>query len=1053
MKLLITILILLTFITTGSAATYYVDNTGGNNGYDGSFSTPWNNVYYAVDQLSPGDTLYIRAGTYVGTDFSVDGSPGNYITVENYNSENVYFTSKFEFVDDSYWHVKGLVFNTMNTPFKLLETGTHHIIIEDCSMSVDSGMIIDSAHDITFRNCVIHHTGYGYANCINIYGCDPDSEICGGEGEACDDNSGRTSNLFFIDVDFTGYCDHGVFNPWTIEEKKEYNLIDGVTFLNVTSQANCGNFKTNWCVLYNLTITNYTIYNGYQGFATTAINAYIKDVNVYNVGTHASIHIRGDDSRSSNVTLENVHAHDPVGSASAYPGAFTEWRSKDVTFVGDCLSPDFNYDIGFKTEGGDYTQQKVVDMVTGTRIRGAYYGTMTSRQTEGNIYTIAGGSSSSILYTHRGSEIVQTWTTGTTMIPTITEKGGKPSEDTLTSLLLSGNNIEIEEDLSSYYSGAYWIRAINDVDAATVNYDLDFGATPSRQLYVYRNGEYYTEFTTDSNDQIDWEYTGGFSGVSYIAIEFNTDNESFYTEGEAPPESPGNAIGNVSGHIYTTGSIVLVSDTVKLFYTNNTLCNTTTTDSSGYYNFTDESATNYYIFAKWTGYDSNQSDSFIITDGGDIEQDLTLDYSEIISINVSHSIDLDDFNWDITPTSYSCNRTDLFTDFSTSTGTGNWIPDTAEIVNIKFGVSDGAITTNRTIKYTVPAISYLILNVDSYRLKSSDPSTVFDNSEFIDIGNLNSALYRNVLSFNISSIPLNADIINATLKIYWYYNFTDQSTVVDIYRPYSWDEDYVCWNNKDAGEEWNAYGGDWYDFNGDVNGAVAFNSSTFSGSPDNQYREFNVIDLISMYINGTWANNGILLKSHNETANDYIAFKSSISSENKPTLTIYYQQEDIGENNISLSANQYGLLRKDTNINQTLNTISGTIDNDQAYTWYNSTSDMWESYWVGYSYNEDCIIPKHDSYFVSVTDVSVIDPDVTTAETVVIPSEWYMTYLRGSTNQTLTDIKTDMGGNVDDLYAWDVSAQDWTDTGSFVVNPNEGLFVNSSTGFNWDGSI
>lgn len=37
--------------------------TGGDNGHDGSFGQPWRAMQYGVDQLAPGDTLYILAGT------------------------------------------------------------------------------------------------------------------------------------------------------------------------------------------------------------------------------------------------------------------------------------------------------------------------------------------------------------------------------------------------------------------------------------------------------------------------------------------------------------------------------------------------------------------------------------------------------------------------------------------------------------------------------------------------------------------------------------------------------------------------------------------------------------------------------------------------------------------------------------------------------------------------------------------------------------------------------------------------------------------------------
>ena len=67
-----------------------------------------------------------------------------------------------------------------------------------------------------------------------------------------------------------------------------------------------------------------------------------------------------------------------------------------------------------------------------------------------------------------------------------------------------------------------------------------------------------------------------------------------------------------------------------------------------------------------------------------------------------------------------------------------------------------------------------------------------------------------------------------------------------------------------------------------------------------------------------------------------------------------------------------------------------------------------------------------------------------------------MTYLREGTDKTLTTIKSDMGVNCSDLYAWNYTASGtgaWTDTSTFSVVPNQGLLVNASAGFNWDGEV
>jgi Right handed beta helix region len=68
---------------------FYVATTGSNTN-PGTLASPWRNIDFAWDQLDPGDTLHIRAGTYteciVGDD---SGAIGNPITIRNYQSEVV----------------------------------------------------------------------------------------------------------------------------------------------------------------------------------------------------------------------------------------------------------------------------------------------------------------------------------------------------------------------------------------------------------------------------------------------------------------------------------------------------------------------------------------------------------------------------------------------------------------------------------------------------------------------------------------------------------------------------------------------------------------------------------------------------------------------------------------------------------------------------------------------------------------------------------------------------------------------------------------------------
>jgi hypothetical protein len=77
--------------------------------------------------------------------------------------------------------------------------------------------------------------------------------------------------------------------------------------------------------------------------------------------------------------------------------------------------------------------------------------------------------------------------------------------------------------------------------------------------------------------------------------------------------------------------------------------------------------------------------------------------------NVQITVDADATDADTDTQTYSCNRTDLFSDFSTSTGLGHWTPsfDQAGIYYVDFGVSDGyGGTDNETITITVNDMSF-----------------------------------------------------------------------------------------------------------------------------------------------------------------------------------------------------------------------------------------------------------------------------------------------------------------------------------------------------------
>ena len=91
-RVLFTLIFTFSFFQFFSQTTYYVapSSSGGSDSNAGTLAAPFETLQYAINQLSAGDILYIREGTYRETiTIDEDGTSGNLITIENYNNEVV----------------------------------------------------------------------------------------------------------------------------------------------------------------------------------------------------------------------------------------------------------------------------------------------------------------------------------------------------------------------------------------------------------------------------------------------------------------------------------------------------------------------------------------------------------------------------------------------------------------------------------------------------------------------------------------------------------------------------------------------------------------------------------------------------------------------------------------------------------------------------------------------------------------------------------------------------------------------------------------------------
>jgi len=120
------------------ATIYYIAKTGNDNN-PGTETEPWQTISKANTTLRPGDTVYIRAGTYEETiKPSRSGTEGNYLTYKAYEGETVKITNISNGVElDNKCYVIIDRINIINIERKFIYiwgSGAHHNIVQNCYM-------------------------------------------------------------------------------------------------------------------------------------------------------------------------------------------------------------------------------------------------------------------------------------------------------------------------------------------------------------------------------------------------------------------------------------------------------------------------------------------------------------------------------------------------------------------------------------------------------------------------------------------------------------------------------------------------------------------------------------------------------------------------------------------------------------------------------------------------------------------------------------------------------------------------------------------------------
>lgn len=221
------------------AATYYVSKNG-DDANSGIYSSPWRTIGKANANLQPGDTVYIREGTYEETIRpNNSGSEGNPITYAQYENEEVTITNVYDGVDlahRNYITIDGLrIINVTGRWVNISADDANHAqhnVIKNCYMN--------GADDYSGIN--LKNTHYNIIRNNELWGkCGPDDLISfwgSGKYNLIENNEFYYGNHVSVALRGRGYTtsynvirNNYFWNPWhatlSIYHNANLNLIEG----------------------------------------------------------------------------------------------------------------------------------------------------------------------------------------------------------------------------------------------------------------------------------------------------------------------------------------------------------------------------------------------------------------------------------------------------------------------------------------------------------------------------------------------------------------------------------------------------------------------------------------------------------------------------------------------------------------------------------------------------------------------------------------------------------------------------------------------------------
>jgi hypothetical protein len=194
---------------------------------------------------------------------------------------------------------------------------------------------------------------------------------------------------------------------------------------------------------------------------------------------------------------------------------------------------------------------------------------------------------------------------------------------------------------------------------------------------------------------------------------------------------------------------------------------------------------------------------------------------------------------------------------------------------------------------------------------------------------------RALIQFDLSSIPNNATVISATLGLYLSKNSGSQTDVVEAHRlTRNWTEGT---GGKNTGATWNRYNGvsAWTTAGGDYDASIA-GSFVASGTG---WKTITLTTLAQAWVNGTYANQGVILLSPPKSGNNEKQYNSSDASNasQRPKLAVCYRPPS-GNNNTAAFMLEHAFNGEGASGIYSQDTLTpAVLQNQTAFRWVNHT--------------------------------------------------------------------------------------------------------------------